>query len=381
MADNKAPAFSAIIKQADLISVMGRVNNVVEKRNTIPILGYAKIEAKEGRVYFTASDLDIEIRDSIEPNELDIDGSIAVPAGVLYDIARKMPKGSDIQLISREHRIEISTGRSNFNLPTLPPENFPVMSKDDFQNDFRISCDAFKTIIDRTKFAMSTEETRYYLNGLYLVGQDGGDYGMLRAVATDGHRLALSQIDAPDGAQGMGGVIVPRKTVLEIRRLMETFPKDEDIQVKVSSNKIQFTIGDMVLTSKLIDGTFPDYDRVIPKNNEKIMTVDGKVFVKAIDRVATIAEGKTRSIVFDISKDNLCVKTTTSEFGSGQEEISVKYQDEDFQIGFNAKYLVDTIAQIESDKAEFHMDGPASPMLIKDPDTPGSLFVLMPLRV
>lgn len=381
MADNKAPEFSAIINQADLLSVMARVNTVVEKRNTIPILSYAKVEARDGQIYFVASDLDIEIRDSIEAKDVDMDGSITVPAATLYDIARKMAKGVDISIVSRDQRLEISAGRSNFNLPTLPPGDFPIMSQDSFESDFTMPCDTLKEIIDRTKFAISTEETRYYLNGVYLHGQDGGDNGMLRAVATDGHRLALSQIDAPDGAQSIGGIIVPRKTILEIRRLMESFPKDEDIRIRVSDSKIQFIIGQMTVTSKLIDGTFPDYERVIPKENDKIMTVDGKVFAKAVDRVATIAEGKSRSIVFEISSDSLCIKTTTNEFGSGQEEMAVEYQGDDLRIGFNAKYLADTIAQVESETAKFHMDGPASPMLVKDPETPGSLFVLMPLRV
>lgn len=381
MATNKAPELSVAVNQSDLISVMARVTAVVEKRTTIPILSYAKLIARDGRVAFVASDLDIEIRDSIEAREIDMEGEITVPAQTLYDIARKLPKGCEISLIAADNRVQITAGRSNFSLPVLSPADFPLMSSDTFSSEFTLTCGTFKDIIDRTKFAISTEETRYYLNGIYLHGVDGGDNGILRAVSTDGHRLAMCQIAAPDGAQTLPGIIIPRKTVLEIRRIADGFPKESDIDIKVSDNKIQFITGNMTMTSKLIDGTFPDYDRVIPRDNESVMSVDCQIMRAAVDRVATILEGKSRSIALKISRDNLVIETPHSPAGSAREDMAVEYQGPDLKIGFNAKYLADTFSQIISDKIVFHLGGPASPALVKDPDNTESLFVLMPLRV
>ena len=380
---NEAPELSIKLQTVDLVSVLARVNAIVEKRNTIPILSFAKVEAINGRVLFTASDLDIEITDSIEAGEIDMAGVITVPAGTLYDIARKLPKGADISLVARDRRVEIDSGRSSFNIPILPPGDFPIMSNSSFDSEFTMSCDALRELIDKTKFAMSTEETRYYLNGIFLTSHGlGGENVKLRTVATDGHRLALSEIKAPDGGDAIHDTIIPKKTILQIRRIMDGYPKDESITVRINEGKIQFSIGDLTMTSKVIDGTFPDYERVIPRNNEKQMTVDVQIFAKAVDRVATISENKSRSIALEISSDVLNLKSESAgSGGSAEEELNVSYSADDIRIGFNAKYLADTFSQIESAEAIFYLDGPASPVLVKDPKNEGSLFVLMPLRV
>jgi len=232
-----------------------------------------------------------------------------------------------------------------------------------------------RRLIDKTKFAISTEETRYYLNGIYVHAHDGA----LRAVATDGHRLALAEMDIPPGAEGLPGVIIPRKTVAEIRRLIDG--GDADVSLSVSEAKIRFHYGSAVLTSKLIDGTFPDYERVIPKGNEKELTIDNKVFADAVDRVATISAEKSRSIKISLTQDNLALTVNNPESGNAHEELMVDYSADPLEIGFNAKYLLDVANQIEGRDATFFLDSPASPALVKDAEDPGALFVLMPLRV
>jgi DNA polymerase-3 subunit beta len=249
------------------------------------------------------------------------------------------------------------------------------MTADGFTHNFALSAPHLRRLIDKTKFAISTEETRYYLNGIYLHAHNG----VLRAVATDGHRLALSEMDIPQGAQGLPGVIVPRKTIAEIRRLIDG--GDADVSISVSEAKIRFTYGSAVLTSKLIDGTFPDYDRVIPKGNTKELTIDNKIFASAVDRVSTISAEKSRSVKLSLTADSLALAVNNPEHGQANEDLMVDYSAEPLEIGFNAKYLLDVTGQIEGRDATFFLDSPASPALVKDPEDPASLFVLMPLRV
>jgi len=249
------------------------------------------------------------------------------------------------------------------------------MTADGFTHSFVLKAEALCRMIDKTRFAISTEETRYYLNGIYIHAHDG----LLRAVATDGHRLALAEMDLPAGAKDLPGVIIPRKTVAEIRRLIDG--GGDEVAISVSEAKIRFNYGSAILTSKLIDGTFPDYERVIPKGNEKELTIDNKIFADAVDRVATISAEKSRSIKIALSQDNLTLTVNNPESGNAHEELMVDYGSEPLEIGFNAKYLLDVAGQIEGRDATFLLDGPASPALVKDSEDTGALFVLMPLRV
>jgi DNA polymerase-3 subunit beta len=363
------------IERAVLLKALGHVQNVVERRNTIPILSNVLLSAADGKITLVATDLDIEMSETSEA-EVDVPGDITAPAHTLYDIARKLPDGSQVVLkISDDNRLDVDAGRSHFTLPLLPSGDFPKMTADGFTHNFVVSAAELRRLIDKTKFAISTEETRYYLNGIYLHAHDG----VLRAVATDGHRLALSEMEIPSGAAGLPGVIIPRKTVAEIRRLIDG--SDDDVSLSVSEAKIRFNYGSAVLTSKLIDGTFPDYDRVIPKNNAKELVIDNKVFAKAVDRVATISAEKSRSIKLSLDKDSLALVVDNPESGNAREDLMVDYGADPLEIGFNAKYLLDVTGQIEGRDATFFLDGAASPALVKDSEDKSSLFVLMPLRV
>ena len=363
------------IEKAVLLKALGHVQNVVERRNTIPILSNVLMSGESGKLTLVATDLDIEISEDTEA-QVDAPGEITAPAHTLYDIARKLPDGAQVSLkIGSDDRLDVDAGRSHFTLPILPAGDFPKMTADGFTHNFVLPAKELRRLIDKTKFAISTEETRYYLNGIYVHAYKG----LLRAVATDGHRLALSEMDAPQGADGLPGVIIPRKTIAEIRRLIDG--GDGDVSLSVSEAKIRFTYGSAVLTSKLIDGTFPDYERVIPKGNTKELTIDNKIFASAVDRVSTISAEKSRSVKLSLTQDSLALAVNNPEHGEANEDLMVDYSDEALEIGFNAKYLLDVTGQIEGRDATFFLDSPASPALVKDPEDPASLFVLMPLRV
>ena len=370
------------IERSTLMKALGHVQSVVERRNTIPILSNVLLSASDaGAVTFSATDLDMEIVDETAA-QVSSPGQITAPAHTLYEIVRKLPDGAEVELrcAGEDPRLSISAGRSRFNLPVLPAGDFPVMSSDGLSSRVSVAADALARLIDKTRFAISTEETRYYLNGLYLhtVMEDGE--AKLRAVATDGHRLALAEMPAPEGAVGLPGVIVPRKTIQEARRLLED--AGEDVELQISQAKVRFEFGRAAaLTSKVIDGSFPDYGRVIPKDNQKVVTIDNALFAQAVDRVATISAEKSRSVKLAIEPGRMVLTVRNMEAGQGVEELEIDYDGDAFEIGFNARYLLDVAAQIEGEIAEFRFADPASPTLVLDPTDRGVQYVLMPLRV
>jgi DNA polymerase-3 subunit beta len=300
---------------------------------------------------------------------------------MFYEIVRKLPDGSQVVLEGSGDRavLSIRAGRSRFTLQTLPESDFPDLAAGEMSHAFKLSAGDFKRLIDKTQFAISTEETRYYLNGIYLHMAGGAKAQTLRAVATDGHRLAQVELPLPDGAAGMPGVIVPRKTVGEVQRLIEN--SDAEIGIELSQGKIRFTIGDVILTSKLIDGTFPDYARVIPANNDKTLEVDKKDFEAAVDRVSTVSSERGRAVKLSLSGSRLVLSVTNPDSGSATEELEVEYAADPLDIGFNSRYLLDIAAQIEGETAVLKLADPGSPTLIQDKDAKGALYVLMPMRV
>jgi DNA polymerase-3 subunit beta len=277
----------------------------------------------------------------------------------------------------------LRSGRSTFTLACLPPEDYPVMSAGELPHHFSLSAAELRSLIDRTRFAISTEETRYYLNGIYLHATKSNEVPVIRAVATDGHRLARVEITAPEGAAGMPGIIVPRKTVIELRKLVEE--GEDEVQIALGETKIRCAIGEAALTSKLIDGTFPDYDRVIPVNNDKILEVECKEFAEAVDRVSTISTERSRAVKLAVDRGNLVVSATSPENGTAVEELEVRYQNSPIEIGFNSRYLLDITEQIVGEYAQFQMADAGSPTIVRDsaPEANGAsaLYVLMPMRV
>ena len=367
----------ATIERATLLKALGHVQSVVERRNTIPILSNVLIEATDAGLRLMATDLDLQIVETIAA-QVDTPGATTLPAHTLFDIARKLPEGAQVQLTAAEGKMLVVAGRARFNLQTLPREDFPVIAEGELPTRFDLPAETLKQIVDKTRFAISTEETRYYLNGIFLHVSDDAT-PVLKAAATDGHRLARVTVPRPDGAEGMPDVIVPRKCVGELRKLLDEV--DGSVEVSLSPTKVRFGLGSAILTSKLIDGTFPDYSRVIPTANDKLLKIDPRSFEDGVDRVATIASEKTRAVKMSLERDKITLSVTSPENGTAAEEVPGDYAAQPFEIGFNARYLLDILNQIDGDMVEVHLADAAAPTLIRENDNAPALYVLMPMRV
>ena len=366
------------IERAALLKSLAHVQSVVERRTTIPILSNVRLEAAGGTLGVTATDMDLAVVERVGAT-VGQEGATTASAHLLYDIVRKLPDGAQVEIAVADDRLALVSGHAQFALPSLPADEFPVMSEGEYSHRFSIAAKALARIIDKTRFAISTEETRYYLNGIYLHAPEGLDEAVLRAVATDGHRLSRVDGPLPDGAAGMPGVIVPRKTVSELRKLIDE--AESDVEIAVSESKLRFAFDEIVLTSKVIDGTFPDYQRVIPTDNENVLEVAGETFRNAVDLVATISTEKTRSIKLSLSHNRLVVSANSPDSGSATEEIPVDYDAADIEIGFNSRYLLEMAGQVDGENIRFLMADSASPTLLRDTGDSGALYVLMPMRV
>jgi len=365
----------ATIERAILLKSLGHVQSVVERRNTIPILSNVLIEARDdGSIRLMATDLDLQVDESV-PATVSQPGATTVSAHTLFDIVRKLPEGSQVELAAAEGKMQVVAGRSRFNLSTLPRDDFPVIAEGELPTHFELPAATLRQIIEKTRFAISTEETRYYLMGIFLHVVDD----QLRAAATDGHRLARVTVSRPEGAEGMPDVIIPRKAVAELYRLLEEL--EGTVEISLSPTKVRFGLGSAVLTSKLIDGTFPDYNRVIPTANDKLLKLDPKSFSAGVDRVATIASEKTRAVKMAVDRDKVTLSVTSPENGLATEELAADYGDDGLEIGFNARYLMDILSEIDGDTVEVHLADAAAPTLLRENDKSNALYVLMPMRV
>lgn len=367
------------IEPSSLLRCINHVQNVVERRNTIPILSNVRMEAKDGVLSLATTDMDMEINESVAA-QVKTAGSTTAPAHMLHDIVRKLPEGSDVQLeLNKEGtQMTVKAGRSQFKLSCLPTSDFPEIGTGEFQSEFAIPAAELRALIDRTKFAMSTEETRYYLNGIYVHAADTDGVKVLRAVATDGHRLARFEMPLPEGAESMPGVIIPRKCITELRKLVDAAA--DTIQISLSESKIRFAFDHIVMTSKLIDGTFPDYMRVIPQGNDKVIEIDPRIFSSAIDRVSTISDGKSRAVKIALNGKQMTISASSPEAGSAVEEVEIN-GNTNLEIGFNARYLLDITSQIDGEGCRMTLADAASPTIIQDNSDASALYVIMPLRV
>jgi len=365
----------ATIERATLLKSLSHVQSVVERRNTIPILSNVLIDAREdGSIRLMATDLDLQVDESLPANVAQ-PGATTVSAHTFFDIVRKLPEGSQVELSAAEGKMQVNAGRARFNLSTLPRDDFPVIAEGDLPTRFELPAATLRQIIDKTRFAISSEETRYYLMGIFLHVADD----QLKAAATDGHRLARVTVAKPDGADVMPDVIIPKKCVTELRKLLDEV--EGTVEVSLSPTKVRFVLGHAVLTSKLIDGTFPDYNRVIPTANDKLLKLDPKSFSAGVDRVATIASEKTRAVKMALDRDRVTLSVTSPESGTATEELPADYAADGMEIGFNASYLLDILGQIEGDSVEVHLADAAAPTLLRENDKSSALYVLMPMRV
>jgi DNA polymerase III subunit beta len=366
-----------VVERATLLKGLGHVQSVVERRNTIPILSNVLLNAGEGGLRLMATDLDLQVVEVVEA-AVDTPGATTVSAHTLFDIVRKLPDGSQVELSVANQRMTVVGGRARFQLATLPREDFPVIGETDLPVSFAVAADSLRALIDRTRFAISTEETRYYLNGIYLHVTTATP-PMLRAVATDGHRLARYELPLPDGAAEMPGVIIPRKCIAEVRKLLDE--ADGMVDVSLSPSKIRLHIGNALLTSKLIDGTFPDYHRVIPTANDRLLRIDPATLKEGVDRVTAIASEKTRAVKLSLDRDKVTLSVTSPENGTASEDLPADYGSQSFDVGFNSRYLMDILGQVQGSSIEVHLADAAAPTLITEGADSPALYVLMPMRV
>jgi DNA polymerase-3 subunit beta len=365
-----------VVERATLLKALGHVQSVVERRNTIPILSNVLLAADGQSAKLMATDLDLQIVEDV-PATVEAAGATTVSAHTLFDIVRKLPDGSQVTLEAAGGKVSVTAGRARFSLQTLPREDFPVIGESDLPVSFSLPAETLVTLIDKTRFAISTEETRYYLNGIFFHAPAGA--GTLRAVATDGHRLARVEIPLPEGAAGMPDIIIPRKCVAEVRKLLDE--RGGEVGISLSQSKIRFAIGQAVLTSKLIDGTFPDYSRVIPTANDKLLKIDPATLAEGVDRVTAIASEKTRAVKLSLDRDRVTLSVTSPENGTASEDVPADYSAAGFDVGFNSRYLLDILSQVEGDLVEVHMADAAAPTLIRESEGSEALYVLMPMRV
>ena len=363
------------IERTHLARAVAHVQSVTEKRNTIPILGNVLLEADQGHLRLTATDMDVSMIETV-PCQIAAPGATTVPAGLFHEILGKLPEGLEVALSldSETGRLRLQAGRSDFSLSTLPREDFPVVATESMPIQFEISGTDFGALIDKTRFAISKEGTRYYLTGIFLHTADQ----ILTGVATDGHRLAKVALPAPRGADGLDGIIIPAKTVAEIRKLADG---DGALDIGISPTKIQVAAGNVQLISKLIDGTYPDYQQVIPTGNDTTLIVDRDAFMAAVDRVSIVAADRTRAVKIAVQAGSVTIQANSAEAGTATEHVEGDYDGAPMEIGFNARYLIDILRELKGDTARFQLSEASKPTLVSDPTDASALYVLMPMRV
>ncbi|MBV8703861.1 MAG: DNA polymerase III subunit beta [Acetobacteraceae bacterium] len=368
--------------RASLLKALAHVQSVVEKRNTIPILANVLLAVRDGTLTLTATDMEIAMVEDVAASTART-GACTAPAATLYDIVRKLPDGAEVELEhpGGEAQLALRAGRYNTKLVVLPTEDFPQMTAGTLSHHFSLSAQQLRAVIDRTRFAISTEETRYYLNGIFLHAAEVEGTPVLRAVATDGHRLARVEQPLPEGARSMPGVIVPRKTVGELRKLLDE--ASGEVRIGLSDTRVEFRFETIRLTSKLIDGTFPEYERVIPRGNDKVLRVSRNDFAQAVGRVAAISAEKQRPVKLEVAPGLLVLSASSPESGVAREELDsdrIEYEAAPLEIGFQARYLNDITDQI-SERVEFRFADGAAPTVVVDGADESALYVLMPMRV
>lgn len=373
-------AVSFAIERGALLPALAAVNRAVEKRNTIPILGNVLLKVEDGHLCVTGTNLDIEVQAVAKQEGLPNIAPFTVQSGLLHDAVKKFPDGSKVEFEGDQTHVNIKSGRSRFRLQVLPASDFPEMAVDDFTNEFSIAGSTLARVLATVGFAISTEETRYYLNGVFM-HRDGEH---LAFAATDGHRLALMKLDAPAGSDGVPGIIIPRRTVALLQHFAEG---DEDIVLKLSERKMRIVLPDgTAITSKLIDGTYPDYQRVIPTSNDKSYTVDRAGLADAINRVSTVSSERGRAVKFSFGQSELKMEVNNPDSGQAEDSIVISEgHDDEVTIGFNHKYCLDVLGAVSAKEMRFELSDPAapckvSPVGVEDGDVP-PLFVIMPMRV
>ena len=365
------------VNQQDLQQALNYCQGVIEKRSTLPILSNILLEAQNSKLTITATDLEIIFVHQINNIEVLEEGKTTTTSSIMYDIVRKFSSGKKINLtLNDKNKLHLESDKSNFNLNCISATEFPITDENFNQNEFTIKSKKFLKLLNKCKFSVSNDETRHYLSGIYIHQTEVEDKIYLTAVATDSHRMSISKIRL-DNKIEFEPIILPKKTIFQLCSLLDNY--DGDVKISNIKSKIKFELSNSILISKLIDGKFPNYIQVIPKNNQKKLDIDLKTFLNSVDRVASVSLDKKDGVKFNLTKNILDLSVNNTNSGDGKESLNVNF-DHELEISFNSRYLIDVASQLEGDKIELFLNDTSSPALIKDPSDFDSIFVVMPMK-
>ncbi len=367
------------ILRSNFFKTLSHLQGIVDKKNTLPILANILIEAKNNTLILSSTDMDISIIEKIKCNVTE-DGATTINSQILYDIVRKIDDNSEIEIISNNGKLlTLRSNGSRFSLACLPKEDYPIIEQDNSGIDISLESKILFKLIDKTKFAISNEETRYFLNGLYFNITNEDNKNIVTIVGTDGHRLAKFSHEIKGKISQLPGVIIPKKTIYELSKLLSEY--DNAINISISSNKVIFKVGDIIFISKLIDGSFPDYKRVIPDDNTNILKINREKLLSAVDRVSTIANEKSPVIKFKLLQNILNLNTINNESSTASEDLTINYVGEEIEIGFNSKYIMDIVNNLEDEEISIYLKDNTSPVTAQENSNANLVYVLMPMRV
>ena len=367
------------ILRSHFFRTLSHLQGIVDKKNSLPILANISIEAKNNELILSSTDMDISIIEKIKCKVFE-DGATTINSQILYDIVRKIDDNSEIEIISNSGKLlSLRSDGSRFSLACLPTEDYPIIDQQNSGISITLNSKNLLKLIDKTKFAISNEETRYFLNGLYLNVNNEGNQNLVTIVGTDGHRLAKFSTKIDDNIDQISGVIIPKKTIYELSKILSEI--DESIEISISSNKIIFFIDNIIFISKLIDGSYPDYKRVIPVNNLNILKIDRIKLLSAVDRVSTIANEKSPVIKFKLLNNILNLNTINNESSTASEDLNIEYDGDEIEIGFNSKYIMDILNNLEDTEICINLKDNVSPITAQENSNTNLIYVLMPMRV
>ncbi len=368
-----------VVKRDILLKSLNFVQGVVEKKNTLPILSNVLLQLKDKKLIIVATDLDIIFYDEISDVKIINEGSTTTSAAILYDILRKISSNSELNFELRsENKLSLKSENADFNLLCLPTDNFPTFADEFEGQEIAINNNRFLKLLNKTRISISNDDTRHYLNGIFLHLTESHGRNFLTGVATDSHRLSSSSLEI-ENTTDFNSIILPRKTVFQLCSLLSEI--NNQLSMQISENKIKFTLGNMKLISKVIDGKFPDYKKVVPTKNDKILVVSAKDFINSIERVASVSLDRKEGVKLLIGKDNLQLSVNSANSGEGNEKINAKFSSENLNISFNSKYLIDIASEVEDKNLKMNLKDSVSPVLIEDASDKNSYYVIMPMKI
>ena len=368
-----------VVKRDILLKSLNFVQGVVEKKNTLPILSNVLLQLKDNKLSIVATDLDIIFYDEIVDVKIVNEGSTTTSAAILYDILRKISSNSDLSFdLKSENKLSLKSENSDFNLLCLPTDNFPTFADEFEGQDITLNNMRFLKLLNKTRISISNDDTRHYLNGIFLHVTEAHGRNFLTGVATDSHRLSSSSLEI-ENTSDFTSSILPKKTVFQLCSLLAE--ASDQLTMQVSENKIKFSLGKMKLISKVIDGKFPDYKKVVPASNDKTLTVSSKDFINSIERVASVSLDRKEGVKLAINKNNVQLSVNSANSGEGNETINAKFSHDNLSISFNSKYLIDIASEVEDKDLKMSLRDSVSPVLIEDNSDKNSYYVIMPMKI